>query len=47
MIGRELRKLGIIHCDTKLENLMWDKTSRKWLVLIPAPVSRNSIGKVS
>ncbi|KAL8756246.1 MAG: hypothetical protein Q9199_003068 [Rusavskia elegans] len=29
----ELRKFGVIHCDTKLENLMWDKISHKCYII--------------
>ncbi|KAI4218593.1 MAG: hypothetical protein L6R36_008872, partial [Xanthoria steineri] len=28
--GRELKGLGVIHGDARLENLMWNKTDLKW-----------------
>ena len=28
--AREVRKLGVLCFDSKLENLMWDKTGKRW-----------------
>ncbi|KAL8946994.1 MAG: hypothetical protein Q9222_006676 [Ikaeria aurantiellina] len=28
--GREVRRLGVLHFDARLENLMWDRSSKKW-----------------